>query len=145
MINYHHQRWPACHNTACRYRYARHRAVDGENRSGDGRDRPYRRCWYSGYCSKGYRTGLIHHQLHRLALEEMEMVKQAKEQSAGCVGRGRTMARTIGAWLTLRVSQGVSRAVSSATDLVGFVWFHWTTRSELARQRRALNICPIGN
>ena len=138
MINYHHQRSPACHNTACRYRYARHRAVDGENRSGDGRDRPYRRYWFSGYCWKGYRTGLIHHQLHRLALEEMEMVKQAKEQSAGCVGRGRTMARTIGAWITIRVS----RAVSSATDLVGFVWFHWTTRSELARQRRALKHMP---
>jgi len=66
------------------------------------------------------------------------MVKQAKEQSAGCVGRGRTMARTIGAWITIRVS----RAVSSATDLVGWIWFHWTTRSELARQRRALKHMP---
>ena len=70
------------------------------------------------------------------------MVKQAKEQSAGCVGRGRTMARTIGAWITITVSRGLSWAVSSVTDLVGFVWFHWTARSELARQRRALKHMP---
>ena len=66
------------------------------------------------------------------------MVKQAKEQSAGCVGRGRAMARTIGAWITVTVSRGVS----SAIDMVGFVWFHWTARRELARQRRALKHMP---
>jgi uncharacterized protein YjiS (DUF1127 family) len=48
------------------------------------------------------------------------------------------MALTIGAWIKL----GVSLAVSSGTDLFGWVWYHWTARHELARQRRALKHMP---
>ena len=69
------------------------------------------------------------------------MVKQAKEQSAGCVGRGWTMARTVGSSITMRVSLAVSLVVSlgvsSGTELFGWLWYHWTARRELARQRRA--------
>ena len=74
------------------------------------------------------------------------MVKQAKEQSAGCVGRGWTMARTVGSSITMRVSLAVSLAVSlgvsSGTELFGWLWYHWTARRELARQRRALKHMP---
>jgi hypothetical protein len=67
MINYHHQRSPACLKTARRYRYAHHRTVDGKNRSGDGLIIRVGVIDFQRFIQV-FRTGLIHHQLDRLPL-----------------------------------------------------------------------------